>query len=81
MGSDILKIDHHGSKNSTTDEFLQAVSPKVAVTSVGKDNRYGQPASETLEKLKNNNINYLRTDELGDIKIISDGNSFKLKDN
>jgi competence protein ComEC len=68
LNSQVLKVGHHGSKYSTSDEFLQAVNPQDAVISVGKNNRYGHPAPETLERIKNKNIRILRTDELGDIE-------------
>ena len=56
LNSDILKIAHHGSKTSTTKEFLKAVNAMLAVIEVGKDNRYGHPHQEVLERLKNLNI-------------------------
>lgn len=79
LDSDILKIGHHGSKTSTSEEFLQEVSPEVAIISVGKNNSYGHPAPETLENLNKYGIKVLRTDESGDIKIISDGEVFKIE--
>lgn len=78
VDSDILKVAHHGSKTSSSLEFLEKVSPKIAVISVG-ENRYGHPTSEVLANLKQFNIEILITKELGDIKVISDGNSFKVK--
>ena len=78
VDSDILKVAHHGSKTSSSPEFLQAVSPEVVVISVG-ENKYGHPAPEVLANLKQFNIEILITKELGDIKVISDGNSFKVK--
>jgi competence protein ComEC len=70
-GSDIsakvLKVAHHGSKYSTGSDFLEKVNPQDAVISVGKDNAYGHPNEETLNLLKDKNINILRTDERGDI--------------
>ena len=62
-----LKIAHHGSKYSSSAEFLDATSPGTAIISVGANNSYGHPAGETLEKLNSKNINILRTDEMGDI--------------
>ncbi|MFA6382843.1 MAG: ComEC/Rec2 family competence protein [Parcubacteria group bacterium] len=68
LAAKVLKIAHHGSKYSTSREFLQAVNSEDAVISVGKNNRYGHPAAETIERLKNKSIRILRTDEMGDIE-------------
>jgi competence protein ComEC len=78
LKSDILKIGHHGSKTSTSEEFIEAVDPEIGVISVGRENSYGHPTPEVLEILKKYGINILRTDELGDIKIISDGQTIKV---
>ena len=78
VDSDILKISHHGSKTSTSEEFLKEVSPEIAVISVGKNNSYNHPHQEVLEVLSKYGINVLRTDEQGDIKIISDGKNYAL---
>jgi competence protein ComEC len=64
---DFLKVAHHGSKYSSSDEFLDATSSEAAIISVGANNSYGHPAEETLEKLRSRNVNILRTDEKGDI--------------
>ena len=69
---DILKVAHHGSKNSTNEDFLMRIRPKLAVISVGK-NRFGHPAKETLERFFKSQIKVLRTDEQQDIEIVSDG--------
>lgn len=74
--ADILKMGHHGSRTSSTDEWLNAVNPTYAVISCGKNNDYGHPHKETISKLKKHNIEYLRTDLLGDIVFVSDGKSF-----
>ncbi len=79
LDSDVLKVCHHGSKTSSSLEFLEAVSPEVAVIQVGKDNSYGHPHPEVLARLEEFGIQVLRTDINGDIKIISDGNNFKLE--
>ena len=81
LKSDILKIGHHGSKTSTSEEFIEAVDPEIGVISVGRENSYGHPTPEVLEILKKYDINILRTDELGDIKIISDGQTIKVTNN
>lgn len=64
---DVLKISHHGSKSATTPEFLQETTPEKAVISVGK-NSYGHPAEEILTRLRNMNIEVLRTDEAGSVR-------------
>lgn len=65
--SDILKVAHHGSDTSTSQKFLNKVSPKIALISVGKDNLYGHPNKEVIERLKKKNINIYRTDLDGEI--------------
>jgi competence protein ComEC len=74
LDSDVLKIAHHGSKTSTSRDFLSVVSPNAAVISCGVDNSYGHPNAETLEVLEEYGINIFRTDLQGDIKLISDKN-------
>jgi len=64
---DVLKVAHHGSKNSSSDSFLKATSPEDAIISVGAKNSYGHPHKDVLEKLKNRLIRIWRTDEDGDI--------------
>lgn len=66
---DILKVSHHGSKNSSSDTFLQQVRPSLAIISCGRDNRYGHPHKELLERIKNVNSSILRTDREGAIKL------------
>jgi len=65
--SPVLKVGHHGSKYSSGEEYLKAVSPRDAIISVGANNKYGHPAPEIIERLKNLNVNIFRTDEKGDI--------------
>jgi competence protein ComEC len=65
--SNILKTAHHGSKYSTSEEFIEAVSPREAIISVGKDNAYGHPSSEVIERLLKHGVRIFRTDEMGDI--------------
>lgn len=76
LRADVLKVGHHGSKYSTSDDFLKAVSPKYAVISVGIDNAYNHPHEETLKKLRS--INPFRTDKDGTIIITSDGNKISV---
>ena len=67
LKSDILKVGHHGSKYSTSEEFIKAVSPKYAFISVGKDNKYGHPSPETMSRLEQFGVKIFRTDLLGAI--------------
>jgi competence protein ComEC len=76
---DVLKIGHHGSETSTSDQFLTKVFPKLAVISVGK-NSFDHPRTEILEKLSANGIQILRTDEKGDITISTNGKKIWIGD-
>ena len=67
---DVLKVSHHGSKNGTSDELLKVLKPKIAVISVGIKNRFGHPAKEVLDRLKEKGIEILRTDLNGEIPIM-----------
>jgi len=66
---DWLKAGHHGSKCSTSKEFLKKVTPQFAVISVGKGNRFGHPTKETLERLKQAGAEVYRTDQQGTIRV------------
>lgn len=76
---DVLKIGHHGSKHSTSENFLQAVSPQMAVISVGGKNTYGHPTPEVLQRLEKFGIKTFRTDLNGTVSILSDGNNIQVK--
>ena len=78
LASDVLKTAHHGSKYSTSNIFLAAVAPKIAVISCGKNNSYGFPTLDVLQRLANFGVKTLRTDQNGDITVISDGNNIKI---
>lgn len=69
LKTDILKVAHHGSKTSTTLEFLNAVKPKYAIIGVGKENKFGHPSNITIQNLKKTNVKVYRTDEMGEIMI------------
>ncbi len=72
---DVLKSGHHGSSTSSSEEFLSAVTPNYAVISCGKDNSYGHPHEETLEKYSSRGIITYRTDKEGTVILQSDGES------
>lgn len=75
LKADVLKLSHHGSYSATCNEFLNAVSPKYAIVSVGLGNSYGLPHQVIMDKLKKNNIDLFRTDLQGTIVSHSDGAS------
>ena len=78
MHSDVLKIGHHGSKNSTTTEFLAAVQPRFGMISAGEDNPYGHPSPELLERLENAGLRVLRTDRDGAVHVLTDGTRLEI---
>ena len=73
LRSTVLKVAHHGSISSTSADFLSLVDPSVAVISVGKDNRFGHPAPEVLERLDDQAV--YRTDQSGDVTVSTDGHN------
>lgn len=75
----VLQVPHHGSATGLSREFLEYVSPQLAVISVGSKNRYGHPKQVILDLLKSYKIPLLRTDKSGDIEIISDGEKWEFK--
>lgn len=76
--SAILKVGHHGSRTATSLEFLRAVNPEIAIISVGKDNKYGHPHIETLNKLAAEGVKVYRTDINGTIIISTDGTKYSI---
>ena len=77
---EVLKVGHHGSASSTTVPFLETAQPSVAVISAGKDNEYGHPAFETLQALGAvPGLALHRTDRDGDVEIVSDGGSYRVR--
>lgn len=79
LAADVLKVGHHGSSTATTKKFLDAVHPSYAVISVGKDNSYGLPDSEIIQRIQNSGIKLLRTDNNGTVVIYSDGQNITYK--
>lgn len=79
LDADILKTGHHGSKTSSVEKYVKAVSPEWAVISAGKGNSYGHPHKETLDTLNKEKVKILGTYDLGRIIFESDGKKFVLK--
>lgn len=75
LGATVLKVAHHGSRSSSSIDFLTKVNPKYAVISCGKGNRYGHPNQQTLDELKRRNVELYRTDLQGTITCHSDGHT------
>lgn len=71
--TDVLKVGHHGSKTSSSENFINQVQPKYSIIMVGKDNSYKLPKQETIDKFKNIGSEIYRTDENGTIEINSNG--------
>lgn len=81
LKADVLKVGHHGSSTSTSSAFLQAVSPKYAIISVGAGNDYGHPAASTISKLSGAGVQVFRTDKDGTIVATCDGESVTFNKN
>ena len=77
--STVLKVGHHGSATSSSEEFLKAVNPKVAVICVGYGNNFNHPRADVLEKLDRIRSKIYRTDRDGLIKFKTDGKSLTIK--
>jgi DNA internalization-related competence protein ComEC/Rec2 len=75
LHADVLKIGHHGSRTSTSEEFLSAVNPAYAVISVAASNQYNHPHDEILARIEAHGAEILRTDQLGTIRMITNGQS------
>ena len=76
LRADILKVPHHGSKTSSTKEFLKAVSSVLNIIQAGKDNKYGHPHEEVLERMAE--IPVFVTGEIGDVQILSKGKEIRI---
>jgi competence protein ComEC len=79
LNSDVIKIGHHGSSSSTSDELIKAVNPRYAVISSGQDNDYGHPHKETISKLNSAGVIIYRTDLNGDVTFSSNGTNLVVK--
>ena len=79
LSAQVLKTGHHGSDTSSSQEFLEAVSPRTAVIQVGKDNDFGHPSLRILKRLERAGAEILRTDLDGTIKLVSNGKEISKK--
>ncbi len=76
LKSTVLKVPHHGSFTSSSEPFLDMVSPEVAIISCGKGNPFGHPHTDTIDKLNKRKIKIYRTDQNGSISVITDGKNY-----
>lgn len=79
LKGDVLKFAHHGSRTSSTDEFIKAVSPKYGIICCGENNNYGHPHKETKDIISKYDIDTFRTDKHGEIELTSDGKNISIK--
>lgn len=79
LKADVLKVGHHGSNTSSTQKYLQAVSPKLAIISYGSDNSYGHPHEDVLKRLESLDISVYSTASNGIITVTSDGKNISVK--
>jgi competence protein ComEC len=75
VSADVIKVGHHGSSTSTSQEFLNKVHPSIGIISVGSDNSYNHPNLDTIQRLKYSNVKIYRTDKDGTIILSSDGST------
>ncbi len=73
LRAQVLKVGHHGSRTSSTDDFIAAVGPRLALVSVGSANTYGHPSPEVMRRLASAGATVLRTDQLGTVILRTDG--------
>ncbi|MDP3795368.1 MAG: ComEC/Rec2 family competence protein [bacterium] len=79
LDADVLKVPHHGSKTSSSQNFLNAVTPEIAVFSLGNNNSYGHPHSEVVERFALSGAAIYRTDLQGTITVVSDGENLTVR--
>lgn len=78
FSSYVVALGHHGSNTSLNEELFSEIFPEIGIISCGEDNSYGHPHEEVIEYLESNAIEYYRTDLVGDITLISDGESYNV---
>lgn len=76
---DVLKVAHHGSKNSTGEEVIANLNPKIGFISAGRENQYGHPSKETLKRLEEHGVEIYNTQESGSVWIVTDGHEMKVE--
>ena len=79
LRADVIKIGHHGSRSSSTKRFIQAVSPRYALITCGLGNSYNHPHSETLSTLRSQSVEVYRSDQHGEITLVSDGQTLTVE--
>src|SRR5690606_22157140 len=77
---EVLKVAHHGSASSSTAAFLARARPRYAIVSAGRDNPYGHPAPEALERLHRAGARIFRTDRSGHLRVVSDGRDVEVRE-
>ena len=76
---DLLKVGHHGSRNATGEELLEVIRPRAAFCSSGKENRYGHPHAETLERLAKWGVSLYNTKDRGAVSMYTDGREYGIQ--
>jgi competence protein ComEC len=79
LSANFLKVPHHGSKTSSTDAFVGAVAPRVAVVSVGEGNQFGHPVDSVVERYAQAGVRFLRTDRDGAVTALTDGHDLVVR--
>ncbi len=79
LNADIFQVGHHGSVTSNSESFLGAMTPQIGIISSGKNNDYGHPHEEIVERFENIGTELYRTDQLSDITITTDGSTIEVK--
>lgn len=78
ISCNVIKVGHHGSNTSSSNEFIKRANPKYAIISVGENNKYGLPSNSILKRYQENNTEVIRTDLSGTIKVTSDGSNINV---
>ena len=79
LKADVVKVPHHGSKTSSTDNFVLATKPTFAIISVGRNSMFGHPHQEVVQRWKSNGATVLTTGDYGTISVTTNGHKLSLK--